>query len=161
MGTNMPNAKGQERALGRMFRNSKPFVDWFLGQTKFNRIVDAEVVLIRDDWPWYQASDGSQSETDVLAVFRSTTTAERFALHIENKTAKDHFRVNQPENYLIRAKDWLGQEKWGNYQDFECVLVAPLTFANKHLEDVRKFNRFISHEALAEMIPEFAIDKEA
>jgi hypothetical protein len=157
----MHTAKEQEHALAEQFRSSKPFVDWFLGQTKFAKIVDAKPVLIRSDSPWYQALDGRQSETDVLAVFESPSTGNRFALHIENKTAKDRFRAQQPESYRKRATDWLRKDKWGNYDDFECVLLAPQAFANKHTEDVKKFDRFLSHEALAEAIPEFAINRKA
>ena len=157
----MQQAKEQEFALAKQFRSSQLFVDWFLRQTKFTGIVDAKPVLIRDVYPWYQAADRGQSETAVLVVFRSTLAGTCFALHIENKTAKDRFRPQQPESCRKRAKDWLGKHKWGNYEDFECLLLAPQAFADKHSEDVKKFDRFISHESLAEVIPKFASNRKA
>ena len=151
------NAKEQERAFAEKLRISPEFVNWFLSKTKFKDAV-ATPVLVRSDNPWYQSpTTGRQSETDILAVFEYKDRLERFAVHIENKTSKDSFRPQQAELYHERAKDWLNIQKWGNYQDYEVILIAPQQFYERHKVIASIFHRYVSHEELTRFLPEFGV----
>lgn len=148
--------KMQEKAFAERVKASPEFVKWLLSKTKFND-VDAIPILIRADNPWYQSPrTGRQSETDILIVFERRDRAKRFALHIENKQAKETFRPDQPELYHERAADWMNTVKWGGYQDFEVMLIAPREFYARHREKSDIFHQYLSHEEIAEFIPEFA-----
>jgi hypothetical protein len=145
-----------KRALVKQVEESPEFTSWLLARTKFIG-VSVSLKMARCDNPWYQSKkSGRQSETDVLLVFERSDNQIRFALHIEIKTAKDRFQPDQPELYHERASDWLGDSKWGNYEDFEVILVAPRTFYEKNREKSDLFHQYIPSEAIAETIPEFA-----
>jgi hypothetical protein len=123
-----PTAREQEQAFAAKVRSSPEFVSWLLGHTKFKGS-EVEQVLVRSDNPWYQSrKTGRQSETDILLVFKNKNTGKNFAIHIENKRLRDKFQPDQPELYHERAADWLNVPKWGNYHDFECILIAPQVF---------------------------------
>jgi hypothetical protein len=150
------SAKQQEDAFAEKVRTSPEFVDWFLSLTPFAGKT-VEPILIRSDNPWYQSKKtGRQSETDILLVFAEKSTGERFAIHIENKTIGDHFRPEQAELYHERADDWRNTEKWGNYEQFVCVLTAPQKFLDKHADQVAKFHAHVSHETLSNFLPQFS-----
>jgi hypothetical protein len=94
-----------------------------------------------------------EGETDVLVVFE--TDAQRFALHIENKRLTGRFTPKQPELYRERARAWANQGKYGNYDAWETVLVAPQAFYNRFRIEADKFGCFIAHEEIAKQIPLF------
>jgi hypothetical protein len=137
------------------FMQSAAFAEWFLSQTKFcNR--SSKLVLLRSDHPWYQSKKtGAQSETEILIVLEDISTAEKFAIHIENKLANGKFGAKQPELYHERANDWRHMAKFGNYDDYEAILIAPHTFFERHPEQTKLFHRYVSHEDIARFIPEF------
>lgn len=83
------------------------------------------------------------------------STKRRIALHIENKLVSGSFTHLQPELYAARAAAWKGNPKYESYEDWETVLVAPQSFYERYAKDAGKFGRFISHEELANFIPEF------
>jgi hypothetical protein len=150
------SGKMQEKAFAKKVRQSPEFVNWLLSKTKFKG-VDAEPTLIRSDNPWYQSlKTGRQSETDILIVFERRDRTQRFALHIENKQAKETFRPDQPELYHERASDWTNMPKWGSYQDYEVILIAPHMFYARHKEKADIFHRYVPHEEIAKFIPEFS-----
>jgi hypothetical protein len=152
----MSLSKDQERLVANELRMNPKFRAWFISRTRFAGL-ESEIVLIRDDWPWYKSpKTGVQSETDILAVFQPKNGLDRFALHIENKAMNDKFQPNQPELYFERGNDWVGVEKWGSYKEFTCVLTAPFAFLEKHFKIARKFDAFVSHESLVRQISEFA-----
>ncbi len=95
-----------------------------------------------------------EGETDVLAVFESND-GRRPGLHIENKLGIGAFTQYQPEVYAGRAEAWLGLAKYGNYQVWEMVLVAPRRFYEADLTDARKFTSYVSLGDIAERLPVF------
>jgi hypothetical protein len=152
----MVTAKEQEHALRIKLERSEAFRNWFLSKTAFGG-TPAKIVLARSDHPWYQSpTTGIQSETDILVVFEYASRPERFALHIENKRIRDKFRPQQLELYHERANDWRHTLKWGNYDKFEVILVAPRQFYERNKYKAVKFHRYISHEEIAPHVPEFA-----
>ncbi len=74
-----------------------------------------------------------------------TEGKSNIALHIENKLANGKFTQYQPELYGERGKLWLNTEKYGNYSDFETVLVAPIEFYANNLEASQCFDKFVSY----------------
>jgi hypothetical protein len=151
------DAREQERAFAEKIRTSPDFVAWLLSKTKFKG-ADVAVKLVRSDNPWYRSpTTGKDSETDILIVFEYLDHPIRFALHIENKRLNDTFRPNQPELYHERAKDWANVPKWGNYQDFEVLLISPQAFYEKNKEKSDIFDHYASHEEIANFVPEFAM----
>jgi hypothetical protein len=155
-----------DAALDEALQRNAGFVSWLLSQTKFAGL-QARYHWSRADNPWgtiavtltdplsgESSTSRRESETDVLVVF-ATNDGFRFALHIENKLASGSFTPEQPEMYPIRAEQWKGLARYENYQDWETVLVAPRAFYERNKEKADMFNRYISHESIAEFIPEF------
>jgi hypothetical protein len=150
-------ARDQERAFVAKIKTSPDFISWVLNKTKFKG-ADVVIKLVRSDNPWYRSrKTGRESETDILIVFEYRDRPARFALHIENKRLSDRFQPDQPELYYERAKDWLNVPKWGSYQDFEVLLIAPRKFYAKYREQSDIFHHYVSHEEITEFIPEFAV----
>jgi hypothetical protein len=154
-------------ALETAFRTNPAFCDWFLSRTKFSQ-GDAKYDWSRSDHPWGRIPfslgdpatrivEGARDcETDVLVVF-ATSKGQRFPLHIENKLAAGRFEAHQPELYTSRGRHWLRNPDYGNYEDFESVLVAPRVFYDRNREIVDKhFDHYIAHEDIAAFIPLFA-----
>lgn len=154
-----------DRALERQF-SLGPFRQWFLERTRFAG-ESSDVVLLRSNWSWgrvklrvwnaeikdYQ-SITREGETDLLVVLQSAHRG-RFALHVENKLGSGRFTKLQPEMYRARAAAWAGKSKYGDYEEWETVLVSPISFYERNRYESSKFNRFVSHEDLAIHIPEF------
>lgn len=155
-----------DHELALLLRDNPKFQEWFLGKTRFaNR--PSKCILSRSDHPWTtvtievkNAATGKtesirrQGETDILVVFEDDS-GERFALHIENKIAGGKFTKHQPEGYPKRAEKWVGQEKYGNYTEWETILVAPVEFKERLSEQASRFGVYISHEEIAEHISSF------
>ena len=165
--TTKPTEKELDRAIEDKFKEeSQVFTRWVLERTKF-RGIDARFSWSRSNNPWgsvklpvINPQTGAtefvvkEGETDVLVVFQ-TTSLKKIALHIENKLLSGRFTPFQPELYQARAKKWQGNAKYGDYEDWETVLIAPQQFFERFSEDAAKFDRFISHEEIALHIPSF------
>ena len=163
--------KALDRALGIALGGSEAFLRWFLSRTSFADEV-VERVLVRSDWPWgkvevrlWNAASQSyettsrEGETDLLIVLQSQRRG-RFALHIENKLSSGKFTDLQPELYRARAAAWARNSRYGDYEEWETILVAPISFYERNQYEARKFNRFVSHEEIAMHIPEFRVAAE-
>ena len=158
--------KALDHELALVLRDNANFQQWFLGKTRFaNR--PSKCVLSRSDHPWTTVtievrnaitgepeSIQRQGETDILVVFEDDS-GKRFALHIENKLAGGKFTNHQPEGYPKRAEKWVGREEYGNYTEWETILVAPVAFKERVSGQAANFGVYISHEEIAEYIPSF------
>ena len=152
-------AKYTEKQLDKQFHakfeQSDEFSAWFLNRTKFAGRA-TRLILLRSNHPWYQSKKtGVQSETDILIVLEDVNTRGRFAVHVESKLANGKFEPNQPELYHERAADWRGMAKYGAYDDYEVVLIAPRVFYDRYHEQSKIFHRYVPHEDIAHFIPEF------
>ena len=126
-----PMAREQEQAFAAKVRNSPEFAKWLLRYTKFKGL-DVEPILVRSDNPWYQSRK---------------TGRQRL---------RDKFQPDQPELYHERAADWVGMAKWGNYHDFQCILLAPKGFIEINRPKADIFHNYITHEELSPFIVEFS-----
>ena len=151
--------------IEKAFNDSPKFINWFLSKTKFSGS-ETKCVWSRSDHPWgrftFDIKDPNtgkiseitrDSETDVLIVLEDTS-GKRFAFHIENKLAQGHFTLYQPDMYKMRAESWLENEKYGNYNEFETILFAPIAFYKNNIDVAKPFDRFISYEEASIFIPE-------
>lgn len=112
----------------------------------------------RSENPWYRGwwqGRKRDSETDILIVFESHFDKSRFALHIENKVAAD-FQPDQPELYHTRGQDWIGLPKWGNYQSFKTLLIAPAAYLSTNTVQAKRFDGELSHEEISQFVIDFA-----
>jgi len=149
------------------FNNSPEFLRWFISKTNYKGL-NGSCVWSRSNHPWgrltFNLKDPEtdqyremtrDSETDVLVVLEEDS-GKRFAFHIENKLADGHFTLFQPDMYKQRAEAWLRNEKFGNYSEFETILLSPLAFYKRNREEAEKFDRYISYEEASIYIPELA-----
>lgn len=163
----MTREKELDQALEAALRDSPEFLAWLVAKSKFEGCAP-QYLWSRSDNPWCRVrvllpdTDTGElqpvereGETDVLLVFSFQADARRFALHIENKLASGHFTNYQPEVYAARAKHWLRNEKYGNYEDWDSLLVAPRAFYEQNMIDARKFGAFVPHEEIAQYLPLF------
>lgn len=164
----MPTEKALDQALEFALRNDEGFLEWFIRKTKFKGD-NPRWVWSRSDNPWCtvklrlpnpQTGElemvARQGETDVLLVFVFQNEPERrLALHIENKRALGRFTPFQPEVYRARAEKWVGKLRYGNYEDWDTVLLAPSSFHRQHSETAQRFGTFIAHEDVAHFVPSF------
>ena len=162
----MPNEKVLDQLLEAAFKSDAEFIRWFLGKTKlgFNY---PNYVWSRSDYPWGKVKlvlpnkeTGAlemvtrEGETDVLAVFESQAK-RRLGLHIENKLGSGNFTLYQPEVCAARADLWARNANYGNYDEWETVLVALKAFYERNIAEARKLTTFIAHEEIAAYIPAF------
>jgi len=165
----MRTEKDLDRALEAALENDLAFGAWFLRQTRF-QAVNARRVWSRSDNPWCrvtlplannQTGDielvAREGETDVLVVFE-TQDGRRLGVHVENKLATGSFTPFQPEVYAARAQTWKRNPNYGNYDEWETVLLAPLAFYRRYTSEARKFGAFIAHESVAAYLPDFRND---
>ena len=158
--------KDLDEALDLGLSTDPTFASWFLRHTKFADL-NAVYEWSRTDNPWGTFSlqvespetgeRGTilrQGETDVLVVFK-TSDGRRVALHIENKLAKGKFTPFQLALYNTRARAWKGNPNYGNYHDWEIVLLAPRGFYDRFPELCAKFGKYIAHEDIAKYLPIF------
>lgn len=154
-----------DQALEAGFINNVGFADWFLAKSKFSQL-GAKYKWSRSDSPWgrfdfklidpdsgERLTEPRDSETDVLVIFESDELT--FALHIENKLRDGHFTKFQVESYPLRAREWLNTEKFGNYTDFQTVLVAPIEFYGKNYQQAKGFDFFVSYEEISFFLEAF------
>ena len=166
----MSTEKALDRALEKALRCDEGFLKWFVSKTKF-RGDGPRWLWSRSDNPWctvklllpdLQTGEhemvARQGETDVLLVFVFQNEPERrLALHIENKLASGRFTRFQPEVYRARAEKWVRNPRYGNYEDWDTVLLAPLLFHRQHAEIAQRFGTFIAHEDVAHYLPSFRL----
>ena len=162
----MTTEKQLDLVLAKRLQDDEKFRAWLLSKTLKGALY-SRLVVLRADNPWGRVrtilpnpATGAlevvvrEAETDVLAVFEGAS-GRRLALHIENKLAGGRFTPYQPEMYATRAEAWRMVEKYGNYDEWETILIAPLSFKARNEDDARKFMSFIAHEELAEYEPAF------
>ncbi len=89
-------------------------------------------------------------------VFGDELDNNKVALHIENKLTNGKYTQYQPEFYSKRAEAWKNNTKFGDYSDFETVLVAPLAFYKNNFEASQHFDKYVSYEEIAILLPEFS-----
>ena len=158
-----------DRAFSEKLTSSKEFCTWLLRQTKFHDAAEKAILLVQEQanarpkvksenwwrhW-WCKLPDGSESETDVLAVFGFHESDYRIAIHIEDKPPHGKFTPNQYLNYEPRAKFMANNSKFMNYSDFATMLLAPESFVAANADKVINFERVITYEDLSQLIPEF------
>jgi hypothetical protein len=90
---------------------------------------------------------------DILLMFRDASNCERYALHIENKTAHRKWEPNQAENYRKRATNRM--KAW-RYVDFQTILLAPSAFVCRHPAEATSFDVVLLYEDVGAFVPEFA-----
>lgn len=161
-----PSEKELDRALADALSTSQPFLQWFLGCTKFASR-NAKIVSCRSDHPWgthpYVLDCGEaegvettrQSETDILLIVKAADE-ETLGIHVENKVGVGRFTADQPEMYAFRARHWIGNPRYGNYTDFDTVLIAPRGFIERNHDQVLCFGAVLAHEDIAQYVPAFA-----
>lgn len=165
-GGSMPTEKELDRELAAQLESNSAFLEWLVSQTKFAGC-GAVFRSCRANHPWgthpFPSTDPitgetvtskRQSETDVLLVI-SDRDGKLLGLHIENKVGAGKFTDFQPEMYAYRAAHWIGNPRYGGYADFETVLLAPEAFRQRNAAQAEVFDRFVSHEAVAQYIPLF------
>jgi len=171
-GLTMPAEKALDRALEIALRDDQDFRKWFVNKTKFKGD-NPRRVWSRSDNPWCgvklrlpnrQTGEPEvvtrQGETDVLFVFVfEAEPGRRLALHIENKLASGRFTPFQPEVYAARAEFWTHNPSYGNYDEWDTVLLAPLSFRDRHAAIAQRFGTFIAHEDVAQYVPSFRHDE--
>ncbi|MEO5925946.1 MAG: hypothetical protein ABIR70_19155 [Bryobacteraceae bacterium] len=164
----MPTEKELDKALETALKSNELFREWFISRTKFKGD-NPEYLWSRSDSPWTTVqlalpSDKTgefeimkrQGETDVLFVFQfPAEPMRRCGLHIENKLASGRFTKYQPQLYAARAKQWANNPKYGNYNEWDTVLVAPQSFLDGHYTLAKPFGAFVSHEEIAHYITNF------
>lgn len=158
--------KDLDKALAVALEGNTELLAWVVSHTKFKgRKLGFE--SCRSNHPWgghpfvaenletgVKEETRRESETDVLLILRDGEN-RLVALHIENKLGFGAFTELQPEMYEQRARHWIDNPKYGNYRDFDTVLLAPEAFRDRNVEQVRHFGCFISHEQMARYVPEF------
>lgn len=164
----MPTEKELDRELEAGLRKDTGFLKWFIGRTKFKGD-NPRIERLRSDNPWsnvqFTTRDESSGElrsavrgmeTDILLVFSFSSEPDRhFAIHIENKLATGTFTEYQTELYEVRARQWSTDPRFGLYEDWDTVLIAPLIFYERNVTKARRFGSFISHEDLGQYLPLF------
>ncbi len=158
--------KDLDQALAAALESNPILVAWVLAQTKFagNNLAFHSC---RSNHPWgahpftsINLESGNreetrrQSETDVLLLL-SDEHGHIFGIHIENKLGSGAFTKLQPEMYPQRAAHWIDNPKYGNYTDFDTILLAPHSFQLRNREQADLFGCFVSHEEIAQFVPEF------
>ncbi|MDO9458591.1 MAG: hypothetical protein Q7N95_00510 [Alphaproteobacteria bacterium] len=162
----MATEKDLDLALAAELEKSPEFLSWFVSHTKF---AGSGVTFhsCRANHPWgthpfrYTDETGTeavvprQSETDVLLLLKDKN-GRIVGVHVENKVGAGKFTHDQVEMYPQRAAHWVGNERYGCYEDFDIVLIAPEMFRERNTRQAAQFPAFISHELIGQHIPLFA-----
>jgi hypothetical protein len=154
-----------DHAFAETLEREVDFQRWLLASSRFSWMAEGARLLVSEQasarkakhwWKhwWCELPDGSQSETDIFAVFEGASGL-RFALHIEDKPGDGILTLRQAADYRRRAVFMARRERYLSYEDFETVLIAPSAFLGIHADCRAQFDRTISYEALAEHIPLF------
>ena len=62
------------------------------------------------------------------------------------------------QGYAARAKKWVGNAAYGNYEAWATVLVAPRAFAERFPKETKVFGAFIAYEDIAAFVPTFGAE---
>lgn len=158
-----------DRAFANKLTSSREFCVWVLRQTKFADRSHEAILLDKEQaqakprkkpenwwrhW-WCRLEDGTESETDIFAVFAFSASTKRVALHIEDKPPRGKFTPNQYLNYRRRAEFMAGKPKYLSYSEYTTILLAPKAFFEENSRTVHHFDCCISYESVAEAIPLF------
>lgn len=158
-----------DRAFADKLSSSIEFQTWVLERTEFKDRCHGAYLLAKEQatakprkkpenwwrhW-WCRLDDGSESETDIFAVFQFIAPDIRVALHIEDKPPHGKFTPNQYLNYKKRAAFMSGKKEYMDYSEFRTILLAPQSFIEGNLEKVKNFDHTISYEDVAQYIPLF------
>lgn len=142
-----------DEAFVRELKANPNFLSWLLSRTKF---ANRELLLDQSEpWQfrWYRdPNTGLDSETDIFLRFEEACAGKPIALHIENKPADGRFRVGQPEAYRPRAEYLKGKLR---YDDFQTVLLAPLSFQETFASECAHFDIMLPYEEIAGFVLEF------
>jgi hypothetical protein len=131
------------------------FRDWLISKTTFAG--QSLELLTNETWhqTWFRDPETKKdSETDILLLFRDTSSNKRYALHIENKPLHRTWEPNQPENYRKRATYRMNE---GFYAGFQLILLAPSAFLDRYPVQAKLFDLLISYEDVSKHVKEFAI----
>lgn len=170
----MAKAPDEDRLCGIFaegVRSNPAFTVWLLSKTKFRdcahraRLLYEEQVAARTvlperwwrHWWWRVTPLAKDRETDVFLAFKDDDTGLRFVLHIENKVGAA-FTPGQPESYAQKAAwvaDYETRKQRMPHTDWQNVLIAPAAYRSLRAADCDLFDVFISHEEIAEFLPEF------
>jgi hypothetical protein len=149
-------------------RGTPEFAIWLLGRTKFKefaahaRLMHQEQKNIRPRKQWWRhwwcriPELKKDRETDIFMVFEIVDPNLRFALHIENKMSNGKFAAGQAEAYRIRAQHMANKEEYLDYNEFETILISPLSFKARYGAACDFFDSHIAYEEIADFIPAFA-----
>ena len=77
----------------------------------------------------------------------------------ENKLASGHFTEYQADVYAARARYWVHKPLYGNYDDWDTLLLAPASFCERYAVEAKKFGSFVSHEEVARFVPLFGVSQ--
>jgi hypothetical protein len=154
-----------DHAFAETLERAPDFQHWLLASSRFSWMAEGARLLVSEQtsarkarhwWKhwWCELPDGSQSETDIFAVFEGANGL-RFALHVEDKPCDGVLTLRQAADYRRRAIFMARKERYLSYQDFETILIAPRSFIDAHLDCQAQFDRAIAYEALARHIPLF------
>lgn len=155
-----------DHAFAEHLEAAPEFQKWLISKTRFSRFADNATLLVEEQaasrranhwWKhwWIRLRDGTESETDIFAVFEASPTT-RFALHIENKPPHGKLLMKQAADYRRRAIEMAGKDRFLRYDDFATLLLAPKMFMQKHAECAQQFDTQISYEEISNAIPLFA-----
>ena len=145
-----------DRCFYEALSKSADFRQWLLGKTKFVALNVELVVVEEKKWhqTWYKDPETKKdSETDIMLIFCDVNSM-RYALHIENKPDHRTWEPNQVENYEKRAR--YRMKKW-NYIEFQTVLLAPVSFLERHKAEAAQFDVLLSYEEVGDFVPEFKV----
>jgi hypothetical protein len=155
-----------DHAFAETLEQSATLQSWLLSGGRFAKHAGAAQLLHEEQaasrkaahwWKhwWCTMPDGSQGETDIFAVFEAAD-GERFALHIENKPPHGKLLFQQAAAYRPRAAFKANDPRWLGYSDFEVLIVGTAAFLAAHEESVRQFDRAVTYEEVAALVPLFA-----
>lgn len=155
-----------DHAFAEYLEVTPAFQKWILSKTRFSRFADHARLLVTEQansrnakhwWKhwWTRLSDGTESETDIFAVFE-VSPERRFALHIENKPPHGKLLMKQAADYRRRAIEMAGKDRFLRHDDFATLLLAPNSFLQRHTECAEQFDALVSYEEVSHEIPLFA-----
>lgn len=155
-----------DHAFAEYLEVTPAFQKWILWKTRFSRVADQDRLLVTEQsnsrnakhwWKhwWTRLSDGTESETDIFAVFE-VSPETRFALHIENKPPHGNLLMKQAVDYRRRAIEMAGKDRFLRHDDFTTLLLAPNSFLQIHRECAEQFDALVSYEEVSHAIPLFA-----
>jgi hypothetical protein len=155
-------------AFAETAKTSEIFTRWMPSRTKFAgyasaaRLLHEEQLSIRPRKFWWRhwwchiPELAKDRETDIFMVFEIAGGEQRFALHIENKMDNGRFAPGQAEAYRPRAVHMANKPEYLGYQDYQTILLAPVSFMRKYPDSCTYFDACISYEDVASFVPQFS-----